>query len=490
MKAILVIFDSLSREYLAPYGNDWVQAPSFRSLAARSVTFDTCYVGSMPCMPARRELHTGRYNFLHRAWGPLEPFDDSMPEILKQNGTYTHLVSDHLHYWEDGGATYHNRYSSWELARGQQGDPWKGEVADPEIPAHLGASQRQDWVNRKYMRREQDMSQTRTFDLGLEFIETNHAEDNWFLQIECFDPHPPFFAPQRFRDLYPDDYVGPHFDYPPYAPVGGESPEAIAHCQREYAALVSMCDYSLGRVLAAMDDHDLWQDTMLIVTTDHGFLLGEHDWWAFVRPPFYDPVARKPLFVWDPRAGRRGERCSTLVQTHDIPATLLEYFGVQRPPDTHGQPLRNTVARGDPVRAAGLFGVFGGHVNCTDGRYVYMRAPANESNEPLYNYTLMPTHMKQFFSVEELRSAELARPFAFTKDCPVLRCEGRPFMQKASDFGSLLFDLHADPDQRHPLHDVEIEARMTRLMLELMQANDAPPDQYERLGLRELLDAA
>lgn len=85
-------------------------------------------------MPARRELHTGLYNFLHRSWGPLEPFDDSMPELLKENGIYTHLATDHQHYFEDSGATYHQRYSSWNFQRVQEGDLWKGEVADPEIP--------------------------------------------------------------------------------------------------------------------------------------------------------------------------------------------------------------------------------------------------------------------------------------------------------------------------------------------------------------------
>ena len=148
MKAILVLFDSLSRKFLPPYGNDWVQAPNFTRLSENGVTFDNCFVGSMPCIPARRDLHTGRYNFLHRSWGPLEPFDDSMPEILKQNGIYTHLVSDHYHYWEDGGATYHNRYSSWEMVRGQEGDKWKGEVADPELPPHVGIANRQDCPRR------------------------------------------------------------------------------------------------------------------------------------------------------------------------------------------------------------------------------------------------------------------------------------------------------------------------------------------------------
>ncbi len=84
MKAIILLFDSLNKNYLPPYGDLLTKAPNFQRSAAHAATFDNSYVGSMPCMPARRELHTGRYNFLHREWGPLEPFDDSMPELLKK----------------------------------------------------------------------------------------------------------------------------------------------------------------------------------------------------------------------------------------------------------------------------------------------------------------------------------------------------------------------------------------------------------------------
>ncbi|MGI8768772.1 MAG: sulfatase-like hydrolase/transferase [Propionibacteriaceae bacterium] len=94
MKAIMVMFDSLNRHLLPPYGPTFVHAPNFQRLAERTATFDNCYAGSMPCLPARRELHTGRYNFLHRSWGPLEPFDDSVPELLRTAGVHSHLTSD------------------------------------------------------------------------------------------------------------------------------------------------------------------------------------------------------------------------------------------------------------------------------------------------------------------------------------------------------------------------------------------------------------
>ncbi len=488
VKAVMVMFDSLNRRMLPPYGCDWTHAPNFRRLAEKTVVFDNSYVGSMPCMPARRELHTGRYNFLHRSWGPLEPFDDSMPELLKNNGIYTHLVSDHYHYWEDGGCTYHTRYNTWEISRGQEGDPWKGHVKDPDIPDCVaprdGALWRQDWINRKYMDSEELQPQAATFSKGLEFIETNKDEDNWFLHIETFDPHEPFFTQQKYKDFYPHDYNGRHFDWPPYKEVQ-ETPEEVEHCRYEYAALLSMCDEYLGKLLDIMDKYDLWKDTMLIVNTDHGFLLGEHDHWAKCHCPFYNEVAHTPLFIWDPRCGRKGERCDALVQTIDLAPTLLEFFGVKIPDDMQGKPLRDTIAHNRPVREAALFGIHGGHVNCTDGRYVYMRAPVTAENQPLYNYTLMPTHMSRMFSVKELKNAELAGPFSFTKGCRVLKTPSEGSFSRAFKFGTMLFDLRSDPEQLRPINDSYAEERMIRLMVKLMKENDCPPEQFIRLGLEK-----
>ena len=70
MKVIFVLFDSLNRRSLECYGGTAVRTPNFQRLARRCVTFDNHYVGSLPCMPARRDMHTGRLSFLHRSWGP------------------------------------------------------------------------------------------------------------------------------------------------------------------------------------------------------------------------------------------------------------------------------------------------------------------------------------------------------------------------------------------------------------------------------------
>ena len=178
------------------------------------------------------------------------------------------------------------------------------------------------------MNREADRPQPQTFAAGLDFIRRNADQDKWLLQLETFDPHEPFFADRRYKDQYPYDHDAYDFDWPHYGTVK-ESPDAVQHARYNYAALLSQCDAYLGDVLDLMDRLDLWKDTMLIVWTDHGFVLGEHNCWAKCWQPFYEEIAHTPFFVWDPRSGKRNERRASLVQPSiDIGPTLLDYFGV------------------------------------------------------------------------------------------------------------------------------------------------------------------
>lgn len=483
MKAIVVMFDSLNRDSLPSYGSSiTASTPNFERLASRSVRYTACYAGSLPCMPARRELHTSRYNFMHRSWGPLEPFDDSIPQMLTESGVTTHLATDHMHYWEDGGATYHPRYGTFSLIRGQQGDPLHGRVADPavghSIRVNRSGTWRQDRINREV--RGQDRSQhpqVLTFDAGIDFVEANSAEDRWFVQIETFDPHEPFDAGGPVEGLSEGSV---DCDWPDYGQTQYDD-QVADRIRKHYNELVELCDSQLGRVLDAMDRHDLWDDTLLIVCTDHGFLLGEDDWWGKSVMPWFEKVARTPLFVWDPRRGKAGSVCDDLVQTIDIGVTLLDHFGVEPTPDMQGRSLVDSADLAT-AREVALFGAFGGHVCASDGHLVYMRGPADESNAPLWEHTLMPSHMRGMFSPAELAESELVPALSFTKGCPVLRIPG----STASNpwvFGTLLFDLNVDPDQQEPIVDPDVELRMLRLLWKAMVDADAPPSQFERLGM-------
>ena len=496
MKVVFVLLDSLNRKAMEPYGETAVHTPNFKRFQQRAVTFDNHYVGSLPCMPARRDLHTGRTHFLHRSWGPLEPFDDSFPELMKQNGTYAHLITDHHHYFADGGATYHQRYSSWELVRGQAIDRWKADVA-PDLDKfkakyHPVQHHRINYmINREHMQAEEDYCSPKLFKLATEFLTTNHEADNWFLQLECFDPHEPFHAPMRFRDLYETSYDGPILDWPIYDRVT-ETPEEISELRANYAALVTMTDEYFGTLLDFFDKHDMWADTALVLTTDHGFLLGEHDWWAKNRMPVYDEIAHIPLMIYHPDfAEQGGSRRKALTQTTDLMPTMLEMTGVSVPEDVSGTSLLPVLENDQPLRESVIFGYFGAAVNVTDGNYSYFHYPVVQGADNLYEYTLMPTRMTSRFSIKELLGATLHPSFSFTKGAQVLRLnpkvsdagdpievQGLPF----ADMTSALYDLVSDPGQSTPIDAPDVIAKFQGYIIDNMIKMDAPPEAFERFG--------
>lgn len=503
MKLVFVLFDSLNRHALSPYNSSAIPTSAFERLAKKSVTFNNHYVGSMPCMPARRDIMTGRLNFLHRAWGPLEPFDNAFPEILRRKNVYTHLITDHYHYFEDGGTGFHGRYNSWEFIRGQEKDKWRG-IVSPDIERlkkeyhPLVFDGRTDMnanlpyvLSREVIKQEEDFPLVKCFNSAFDFLKANASADNWMLQLECFDPHEPFFSPEKYKDRAASDYEGPVLDWLPYGRADLSGPES-RELRENYTALVKMCDDYLGRLLDYFDENNLWEDTALIVSTDHGLLLGEHEYWGKNRPPFYDEVSHIPLFVHDPRAQQyAGQRREALTQTTDIMPTILDLFDADIPTEVQGHSLIPLLHKDIALRDACIYGQFGGAINVTDGRYTYFRYQT-DSSVTLYNYTLMPMHMRTFFEPIELREATLREPFNFTMELPVLKV---PVLVQAKanmlsrypllEADTVLYDLADDPEQKKALHDADTETRMAALMVAEMQAHDAPPEAFRRMGLGE-----
>ena len=135
----------------------------------------------------------------------------------------------------------------------------------------------QDFTNRVYLDTVEKQPQSRTFEEGKAFLKENHQVQDWFLQIETFDPHEPFFSHERFKKLLDDPYRGPVYDWPDYRSLDDrDTLVEIQHLRAEYGSLLAMCDEKLGEVLDLLDQYDMWKDTMVIVNTDHGFLLSEH----------------------------------------------------------------------------------------------------------------------------------------------------------------------------------------------------------------------
>jgi arylsulfatase A-like enzyme len=482
LRTIFVTLDSLNRHYLNCYNDDaWVRTPNIDRLAQRGLVFDNHYCGSMPCMPARREMYTGRINFLETPWSPIQPWDDCLqPELWRQKDVYSHMITDHYHYFHSGGECYHTRFNSWEFLRGQEGDVWHPLVDDPEIPKYEGKNRRAYWVNREFMDLDNDLdySTPQCFERAIDFLEHNHQADNWNLHVECFDPHEPFACPKKYRDMYEDTWNDFHFDWPNYEPVEQDE-AAVEHIRKCYAGTLTMADVWLGKLLDKMDELDAWKNTVVILTTDHGPLLGEHGYWAKNYMFDFKELVHIPMIAVTPEqnTGRR----SGLTTTIDLMPTFMHLHEGELPPHVHGESIRHLFAHGEDHHDAILYGYFGKDINLTDGQYTYCRQALPDST--LYNHLANACNFSDFETRDTLKRAEQGVFLGSAHDIPHYRIEAKSkWHHNAPDFNPI-YDITEDPTQQHPIRDEKLEAQLAGKMKELLDRYEAPECQYPRVGL-------
>ena len=491
MRTIFVIMDSLNRHYLRCYGNAFAITPNIDRLAQRGTVFDNHFAGSLPCMPARREMLTGRVNFLETPWSPVQPWDECLPTMLReQRGVYSHMITDHYHYFHSGGEGYNTIYSSWEFLRGQEGDTWRPLVQEPPKPDGArgleGPCRWGYWRNQTYapMERDQDYSTPRCFERALDFIDRNHDAEDWHLHLEAFDPHEPFDCPARYRELYDDRWDRYHFSWPLYGRLDPEldDEETVRHIRACYGGALTMADHWLGKLLDKLDEHGMWDDTVVVLTTDHGHILGEHGYWGKMQMALYDELAHIPLIVCAPGGAGGGRVQRALTTTIDLMPTFLELHGMAAPEQVQGRSLCHLLAADADHHEAVLYGGFGKDVCLTDGRYRYFRQALPDSW--VHHHTMMPRGSQDFLAVNRLQM-EYGYFLKYPSDrgYPQLRWrQPSEAALDAPDF-NLLFDGKTDPGQQRPLRDTVVEKRLAALLRNRLTAVEAPDCQYQRLGL-------
>jgi hypothetical protein len=236
---------------------------------------------------------------------------------------------------------------------------------------------------------------------------------------------------------------------------------------------------------------------MVVLSTDHGTLLGEHQYWMKNLMPVYNEIAHIPLIVHLPGSQRAGARVAGLTQTTDLMPTFLDYFGAPAPPHLHGTSLRPSIESDRSIHDSIIYGYFGMALNATDGRHTYLRNPTRP-DATVYAYTSMPTQFHDFMPREQLAQAEMGRFLGHTYNIPLYKV---PFQAGGLSGGGMphrhggyesagafdphheLFDIAADPTQERPLADAALEARFSELMRAHLGRVAAPSEQYQRLGL-------
>lgn len=491
MKTIMILMDSLNKEYLQAYNKDtWVQSPNITQFAEDSHVFDNNFICSAPCMPARRDLMTGRPSFVERCWGPVEAYDVTMQQKMRDNGVFAHIVTDHCHYMDRGGENYLQEFNTWDYIRGQEYDGWVSRVTPPKPFEHYGHVFPQYELNSTTYIKETDYPTPKTFMAACEWLENNKDEDDYFLQVEVFDPHEPFDTPQNYRDLYPDTYSGPRFNCSSYEAVT-EPAEAIEHLKHRYASSVTMTDHWFGVLISKLQELGLYEDTLIILTSDHGHLLGEHGFTGKNFTHGFNRLANIPLMVRVPGTENKGKRHDNLVQSIDIPATLLDYFQIEKPETMLGSSFLPVLTTGEKTtRDVIMYGWFGGPINICDGKHTYFHAAVREDNTPLFSYCSTPTTLLRFLAKTDREKIEMGRFLDYT-DFPVYKIPS-PFPIghfKSSKYvrESLIFDYQNDYYQEHPIEDKELQEELIDKLITMMQWAQAPAEQYVRLGLSDRL---
>jgi arylsulfatase A-like enzyme len=346
MNVIEIVCDTFRREFLGCYGNDWIHTEHLDSFAEKAVVFDRAYIASFPTIPNRHDLFTGRYTFIYSGWESLPKDEVILAETLRQAGYTTMLIIDTYHMIRDGHR-FDRGFDGWWWIRGQEHDRYMtNPTGDPvEKQRAFGVQYLKNISLRRF---ESDYFVAQTATAATRWLELNYdRHEKFFLHIDMFDPHEPWDPPKWYTEMYDPEwkggyvmggaYLSPYeMPFPRLAPKLSE--EELKHLRALYAGEVTLVDRWVGMLLQKVEDLGLYEDTMVIFTTDHGSYHGEHGYIG-KRPQLYEEVAHIPLIIRMPDSeGVKGRR-DAIVQPPDLMPTILDFAGVEVPKTVQGRSL-------------------------------------------------------------------------------------------------------------------------------------------------------
>ena len=358
---------------LGTAGNEWVTTPNIDALAASGVVFEQAFAQSPVCTPSRSSFMTGRYPRTTRARqnGVSIPRDEQMVTRTLADAGYVCGLAGKFHvsaaHWsvspgtesriDDGYSEFHwshhpdpdwptNEYIHWLREKGKH-----YETRFLEGSEHV-----------LYGMDEEDHQTTWCAQKAIDFIDAHEQFDNpWFFSVNIFDPHHPFDPPAEFLEPYlarldeiplPDYVPGELDDKPVFQKIDHEGayggrenyvyPQMTDRDHRliraAYWAMCDLIDVQVGRMLEALEQTGQRENTIVIFSTDHGEMLGDHG--IYLKGPyFYDQAVKVPLIVSYPAAVSGGRRDRELVELVDLAPTILDAAGMEQTPGMQGRSL-------------------------------------------------------------------------------------------------------------------------------------------------------
>jgi arylsulfatase A-like enzyme len=394
VNVIVVVLDSLRRDHVGAYGNGWIKTPNLDALAKQSLVFDRTYPESIPTIPARRAIHTGVRTWPFRDWRPA-PDDGFMPygwapvsegqvvlaEVLSAEGINTNIVTDTLHMFR-ASYDFQRGFDAFDYIRGQERDQYRpvmsvsdarvNRVTVPGNIPDMREKARQYLANISYRKTEEDWFAPRVFESAGEYLGHIREAQPFFLLVDSFDPHEPWDPPKKYVDLYGDpDYSGREPTVPNYSDATWITEDELKRMRALYAGEVTMADAWLGRFLDRIEELGLAENTLLILLSDHGACLGEHNdtgkpYWA-LYPELTDTV----FMMRHPGGMGAGKRSDYYASTHDVAPTILSILGIEKPEQMDGTDLSPILEDKEPDQRREHFTLgYNDYVWTRDERYV------------------------------------------------------------------------------------------------------------------------
>ncbi|MBD3181539.1 sulfatase-like hydrolase/transferase [Candidatus Poribacteria bacterium] len=348
MNIIVIITDSLRVDHVGCYGSH-VKTPNLDRLAAEGTKFLHAYSENLPTMPTRRGWWTGKYHFHEAGWQPFTEEDYLMAEILWDQGFTSAFITDVYHMHKP---VYNcgRGFDTTVFVRGQEYDPW---IVDPDVKVNPdestihryrggeGRESNETWRKRieQYLKNcsvrktEEDYYVARVARESIRWLEyvTKKQKDKLFLWVDMFDPHEPWDPPAPYNRMYTDpDYNGPDLVDPVPGDVEGYmTPDEVRHTKNLYAGEVTFVDKWVGVLLDRIRDLGLYDNSLIVHSTDHGEPFGEHGYIRKARPRNYEELIHIPWIIRHPEGIGAGKEVDAIVQTVDMLPTVLEAVGIK-----------------------------------------------------------------------------------------------------------------------------------------------------------------
>jgi arylsulfatase A-like enzyme len=357
---LVVISDTFRTAYMGAYGNDWIHTPCLDRFAQQGIRFTNAHPESLPTIPVRRALHTGRRAFPFAdyqpvpwdnvylpGWQPMSPEEGTIAEALAQHGYHTGFFSDVPHYFVPG-MNFTRGFRQWQFIRGQAEDRYNATAqADAALLSRYRSGKertRAHLVNVRPELAEETWPAARTFRAAMRFLEQNHGNRPFYLYVDTFSPHETWEAPLHYYDLYGSrEEREPICITVPYGPLDlhSELEDRLPSIRANYAGLVTMVDAWFGKLLDTLDRLGLSESTLVMFLSDHGTNFAENPERVIGKPAnaLYPGTMDIPLLLRHPEGKGAGSTCSEYVYTTDVPATVIAASGIEPLGRIEGQNL-------------------------------------------------------------------------------------------------------------------------------------------------------